>query len=451
MRSSGSLVRFVAALSARRFLLGTLALPALLFAVGCDRALEPDLADHSAAVPAASIEAAVTESETGSEAVTDQIGISLAEVEATVPNEPVLETKVEPAPELKPLPPAPESLGIGDASPGLHLAKFIKGDPVDETLAGKVHVVEFWATWCGPCLAGMPHLSELQTEYGDEVTFLGVTREDEPTVAKFLNRASPGGPTWDEVIKYRLALDDRDWTNTAFMTAAGQNGIPCAFVVGGDGIVEWIGHPMTMDEPLRKIVDGTWDRAAAIAEFKQQERIKQIMPQVSQAARSGEWDAALKLIDELESEIGESKTTLRYRLLLLESAGRDEEAAEARSRFVDASWDDPQQLNEIAWNAATSGKPERLELALKAAVRASELKNDEDAMILDTLARCHYELGNLDEAIKWQQKAVEHNQGLREIDDSLKRYLDEKSAATEPVENPEASESESSEAPGENP
>ena len=59
---------------------------------------------------------------------------------------------------------------------GFELPKLVVGDPappvlVDEYLVGgspkspgTVTVVEFWALWCGPCLAGMPHLSELQKQ-----------------------------------------------------------------------------------------------------------------------------------------------------------------------------------------------------------------------------------------------------------------------------------------------
>ncbi len=148
-------------------------------------------------------------------------------------------------------------LTIGDPNPGLRLAKFVKGDEVKAPLKDNVTVVEFWATWCGPCRAGMPHISELQREYGDKVRFIGVTREDEAVVTKFLGSVGPGGKTWDEVIDYRLALDDGGWTNNAYMQAANQKGIPCAFIVGRDGAVEWIGHPAGIDQPLKQIVDGS--------------------------------------------------------------------------------------------------------------------------------------------------------------------------------------------------
>ena len=50
----------------------------------------------------------------------------------------------------------------------------------------KVVVINFWASWCGPCRAGMPHIRDLQREYGDDVRFIGVTRESENVVTEFL-------------------------------------------------------------------------------------------------------------------------------------------------------------------------------------------------------------------------------------------------------------------------
>ena len=91
--------------------------------------------------------------------------------------------------------PAQESkvLRIGDTAPKPALAEILKGKtdfvafPEDN-----VTVMEFWATWCGPCKAGMPHLSELQKAYADRgVTIIGVSRE-EPKVVKDFS-PSPSG------------------------------------------------------------------------------------------------------------------------------------------------------------------------------------------------------------------------------------------------------------------
>lgn len=324
---------------------------------------------------------------------------------------------------------ASTGLGIGDPNPGLTLAKYVKGEAVSTPLEDEVTVVEFWATWCGPCRMGMPHISELQNEYGDQVRVIGVTSEKENVVTDFLASVGPGGKTWDEVITYRLALDENKWTYNAYMQAANQSGIPCAFIVGRDGVVEWIGHPAGIDEPLKQIVDGKWDREAAVKEFEQQAMLEQVAEKLNGMARSGNWDAALKLLDEMQKSTGNSQTLLNYRLTILTMAERNDEAAKVRAELVELVWDDATMLNAIAWGAATAENPNDLELALKAAQRATEIRENKDAAILDTVARCHYELGNLDQAIKWQQMAVDADSSISELTETLKQYQDEKAAA----------------------
>src|SRR4051794_18336148 len=56
-------------------------------------------------------------------------------------------------------------------------------------LKGKIVVVEFWATWCAPCIASIPHLNELAERFKDkEVVFISLTDEPRTTVEPFLKR-----------------------------------------------------------------------------------------------------------------------------------------------------------------------------------------------------------------------------------------------------------------------
>ena len=155
-------------------------------------------------------------------------------------------------------------LSIGDPAPPISVAAWANGAPVETLKQGHVYVIEFWATWCGPCLSGMPHLSELQAKYADSVTFIGFTNESAGTVDQFLTSPWNIDPKrrWNEVVQYRLAVDKAGATSAAYMQAAGVGTIPHAFLVGREGRIEWTGHPMGIDEPLAKVVDGTWDREA---------------------------------------------------------------------------------------------------------------------------------------------------------------------------------------------
>jgi len=329
--------------------------------------------------------------------------------------------------------PAP-SLGIGDKAPPLAIAEWVTGAPLDGLETGTISVVEFWATWCGPCRTSMPHISELQDGYGDTVRFVGVTRETTDVVKDFLAKEQSPGKTWTDVITYRLAVDQDDTTNDAYMKAANQTGIPTAFIVGKEGMIEWIGHPMTIDKPLEQIVAGTWDRQAAIAEFATRQRLRAAQRKISLLQRAGAFDEALAALADLEKEMGDVPGLLAMRMQLLTAAKRLDEVAALRGTLVDKAWDDSAQLNELAWQIAIGPAKTGadLEVALKASRRAAELTAEKDAAVLDTLARVLYEQGNLAEAIAWQRKAVEQAPDMKDLGETLEKYLAEQAGPAPP-------------------
>ena len=188
------------------------------------------------------------------------------------------------------------SLDIGSKAPPITVENWVKGEEVKAFESGKVYVIEFWATWCGPCVASIPHLTQLQKD-NPTVTLVGVAASERGKKSQPDARLE-GLKTFvdkkGDAMAYRVAFDADGSMDRAWMDASGQQGIPCAYIVGKDGTVEWIGHPMEMDGPLTSVVAGSWDRskakaeAAARAEF-QRFTSRELPVLAAQAQEDGDW------------------------------------------------------------------------------------------------------------------------------------------------------------------
>lgn len=167
-------------------------------------------------------------------------------------------------------------LTIGDKAPAFKVAGTVKGDKISALEKGKTYVIEFWATWCGPCIASMPHLSEMADAYKGKIDFVSVNTWDYAKNADKVAESSETHVTrvndWvaknTDKMRYNIVLDDeKDTISTTWMRAAGRNGIPCAFIVNDEGKIAWIGHPMSMEPVLKAVESKTWDLAAFKEKF----------------------------------------------------------------------------------------------------------------------------------------------------------------------------------------
>jgi thiol-disulfide isomerase/thioredoxin len=312
------------------------------------------------------------------------------------------------------------TLVVGKDAPPLTIEKWVKGEPVSFE-KGKVYVVEFWATSCGHCIASMPHLSEIQDTYKDKVTIIGVTKkEDDNALEAVEAMVAAKGPG----MGYTVAWDKDGATDTAWMKAAGARGIPTSFVVDAQGKIAFIGHPMTLDLPLARIVAGTWDATKGMAEM--QSAFSRLNEATGMDHAMGL--AALAALEKDVPELASTVASQKFRLLLL--TGKSEEASALGAKLVEkaARYNGEQQMNEIAWLLVDPEMPiakRDLDLAFRAATMAVEISKGEDGAILDTLARVHYWKGELEKAIEIQTRAVEKSAGTAEMQLQLQTVLEE--------------------------
>lgn len=372
------------------------------------------------------------------------------------------------------------AIELGDPAPEIQVADWIKGEPV-ELAKGKgknIFVIEFWATWCGPCVKSIPHLTELQKEYRDKgVVVIGISDESASVVKPFVEK------TGDEM-GYTVAIDKREATGRRYMAAFGIDGIPHAFVVDKSGAIAWHGHPLSgLDRVLERMVNGKYDikqakQEAAAAKLlgeyaeqlvrlnaavddkekaTQQARIKKLgetlletgstsagvlnefaslillMPDLDyrdleQARRAIE--AAYEASDKAPADKAHKAILEHYRSVRAANPEKpaDEQtqrktAENAKTILENAG---PDELNEFAWTVMMRPglEPRDLKLALAAADKARTETKDENAAILDTYARALFMTGRRDKAIEYQRKAIETNED-RQLEPLLKEVLAE--------------------------
>lgn len=377
---------------------------------------------------------------------------------------------------------------IGDPAAPLEIAEWVKGDAIDLATAKgkKIVVVEFWATWCGPCRASIPHLTELQRKFAERgVVFVGVSDEAASKVKPFVDEMG-------DKMDYTVAIDRDGKTSEGYMKAYGQNGIPHAFIVDRDGRIAWHGHPMA---DLEKVLDkmasvpvpenpgdqkrteaqrllreftelaGQGGDEAALARMEQRlleldrqvggivpgqkldatalrksARFQTLARQYQIAVAAGKSEAELRALEQqatpfapagfkFDSFRGEFSLQRAFQDYYRAVTGKGDSLhlPELTARLEQVKSSDAAALNEMAWTLLTDDKvkPRDVKLALKLAQGAFTASSGKDPSILDTYARALFDNGQPAEAAKQQQRALElttDDDKRAELEANLKRY-----------------------------
>jgi thiol-disulfide isomerase/thioredoxin len=328
-------------------------------------------------------------------------------------------------------PTKPFALMVGDPAPPLRVSAFHRGEPIKTFKKGQVYLIDFWATWCGPCKEGIPHLTELQKKYGDKVRVVGVSvwepREEdvEPFVKEWGDKMAytvasdrvEGVAATDEEERSRESVD-KGLMSKSYLVASGwsESGIPCVFIINGEGRIAWIGSPgedtTPMDRVLEEVVSGRHDlKAAVVVYHKKMEtevyaRAERAKAQEARkandfAAAEKHWDNIIALgPDYVDAYIS------KYHLLLIHKKAPGEATVFLSQNAAKLDWITIMNMTAILADLGRDLKAEHLKAGIEACQLALSKIGQEHTWPLMTMAAMHYRLGENDKAVALVDRAL---------------------------------------------
>ena len=155
-----------------------------------------------------------------------------------------------PKPEARPKEEAPSSADVewpshasspssaadlqGKRAPDMYVGEWLNGRPNAD---GKLVIVDFWATWCGPCVRSIPHMNDIAQTFREDLVTVGLSDESAGKVKDFMDNTR---------MSYAVAVDPSGRMKNAVQV----RGIPHVMVISSDWIVRWQGHPASLSKAL---------------------------------------------------------------------------------------------------------------------------------------------------------------------------------------------------------
>ena len=307
---------------------------------------------------------------------------------------------------------------VGDPAPTIVDVRWVRGEEIEEWSAGHVYVIDFWATWCPPCIEGLRHLQALEDRLApQDVHFIAVavwpmpnSKPPEEVLARFPE------------LSYSLAIDRDDATADALLTASLSSGLPTTMIVDRRGRVAWVGPPDDeFDLSLEAIVSGSYDIDVARRADIVRHRAAVFIGQASEAEQSGDFHSAIELVDQAVAVDPDRFSVYRgwqYEIALLRLEDPQMAGQIAENLLESPQGRDPYPLSILATRIVnnydqTPDDHRDLDLALHCARIAVSANPDPGFEDLALLAEVYALRGDFEAALIVQQMAMS---GVAEVE-----------------------------------
>jgi len=313
----------------------------------------------------------------------------------------------------------------GDSAPPLYVSNWVKlnpfsnwkpGKPLDLAKAakGKVVLLEFWATWCPPCIQLIPHTDELYNEHKDDgLLVVGITDSAKgqrlSAVKRFVERRGDG-------MNYPVAYDSSERSSFAYIYDAGGFGLPHAVVIGKDGRIVWMGHPgmPEMETIIKDLLMNRYDPAVYKAKAEREARIQPLLMEFNQALSRSDWEKCISVANAILEIDPAHFDAMRFAVaILIEEIESPQRLSTWVDQFIEEYPDRVEALSNLA--ELLINVPDLTKRQPQLAVRAAEAAYKADpseTQAIEAVAYVAYYTGRLDKAIDFQKKAVESADAL---------------------------------------
>lgn len=138
---------------------------------------------------------------------------------------------------------AQSNIKVNEKAPKINITNWIENVPEDKNLNNKYIVLEFWATWCGPCIAAVPHMNQIQKEFNQkDLYYISITDESIAKVERSLGRIE---------FKSIVVTDLTKETQINFGDGIkGLEAYPLTVLIDKSGIIKWIGEPKELNSKV---------------------------------------------------------------------------------------------------------------------------------------------------------------------------------------------------------